>query len=416
MRTASRNLLVRHQYYETLEGVHREPVVVTASDGIQTLGLLHEPPTGRARTALLVIHPRADFTRHYLAPLLAQRGYAVLGHNSRYVNNDSDALHERMLLDIAAALRELRARGYERLVLLGNSGGGSLTAFYQWQATTPPAERLTASPAGDPVPLAEEDMPVAEAMVHIAVHSGQGNVMRRVIDPAVVDENDPLLTDSSVDMYHPANGRRPWPEPSRYDRGWLQAYWRAQEERCRRLDVLARAYLDEHSAAEAGDGGPEGRYARERRRRLARYLVVYRTLADPAYLDPSIDPSERPLGSMFTPGLDPVVGNYGPGGLGRVLTPRGWLSTWSPFSTNADLTRSLRHITCPCLFVQATGDTEIRPQEFAAIVASSAASDKTAVEVRGDHYLLPLEGQEDDPRPKAADIIADWLAARVPPR
>ncbi|HXG43090.1 MAG TPA: alpha/beta hydrolase, partial [Dehalococcoidia bacterium] len=282
-------------------------------------------------------------------------------------------------------------------------------------ATTRPEERLTESPAGDPVPLAEEEMPVAEAMVHIAVHSGQGNVMRRVIDPAVVDEGDPLLTDIALDMYHPANGRRPWPEPSQYDRSWLERYWRAQEERCRRLDVLARAYLAEHAAAGTADGGAEARYASERRRRLGRYIVVYRTLADPAYLDPTIDPSERPLGSMFTPGLDPVVGNYGLGGLGRVLTPRAWLSTWSPFSTNADLTHSLRYISCPCLFVQATGDTEIRPQEFAAIVASSAAADRTAVEVRGDHYLLPLEGQETDPRAQAADIIADWLAARVPP-
>jgi len=413
---ASRNLLVRHQYYEEPEGVRREPVVVTASDGIQTLGLLHVPATGRARTALLVIHPRADFTRHYLAPLLAQRGYAVLGHNTRYVNNDCDALHERMLLDIAAALRELRTRGYERLVLLGNSGGGSLTAFYQWQATARPEERLAESPAGDAVPLAEEDMPVAEAMVHIAVHSGQGNVMRRVIDPAVVDEGDPLLTDASLDMYHPANGRRPWPQPSQYDCIWLETYRRAQEERCRRLDVLARAYLAEQAAPAMGNDGAEARYARERRRRLGRYMVVYRTLADPAYLDPTIDPSDRPLGSIFTPGLDPMVGNYGPGGLGRVLTPRGWLSTWSPFSTNADLTRSLQHITCPCLFMQATGDTEIRPQEFAAIVASAAAADKGVVELRADHYLFPLEGQSGDPSLEAADIIADWLSARVPAR
>ncbi len=34
MKTASRNLLVRHQYYEEPEGVRRQPVVVTASDGI----------------------------------------------------------------------------------------------------------------------------------------------------------------------------------------------------------------------------------------------------------------------------------------------------------------------------------------------------------------------------------------------
>ena len=57
-----------------------------------------------------------------------------------------------------------------------------------------------------------------------------------------------------------------------------------------------------------------------RRGRLGRYMVIYRTLANPAYLDPTIDPSHRPVGSIFSPG-DPIIGNYGPGGLARVMTP-----------------------------------------------------------------------------------------------
>jgi hypothetical protein len=111
-------------------------------------------------------------------------------------------------------------------------------------------------------------------------------------------------------------------------------------------------------------------------------MIIYRTLANPAYLDPAIDPSKRPLGSIFSPG-DPIIGNYGPGGLARTMTPRAWLSTWSGTSSQADLPDTIRHVTIPTLIVYADGDCDIFPSEQRELMEQSGAADKTSMSSPG---------------------------------
>lgn len=407
--------------------VRRDIVYLEATDTAQSFGVLYTPPTGHPKTAVYLIHPRGEFTRHYVVPPLVARGYAVFGHNSRYLNNDIDMVHERLLFDVAAGVRYLKQRGFERVVLLGNSGGGSLLGFYQSQAARPPADRLTSTPSGERIDLTAEDMPPGDVYIAVAAHLGEGRFMLNVLDPAVIDEHDPTTTDPAWDMYNPANGYRPFPRASSYDPKWLAGYRTKQRDRNARLDAIARSHLQEHAAfrARMRDGAyaalsDEERGAIERRALLGRYMVIYRTLANPAYLDPDIDPSRRPLGSIFSPG-DPIIGNYGAGGLARVMTPRAWLSTWSGLTSQAELPRTIAHVAVPTLIVYPDADCDIFPSEQRELFEHSGAKDKTLVELEwAGHYLQSVgegrasrPGARRDPRQRLIDIIVPWIEARL---
>ena len=331
-----------HEFTAIDPAVRREIVDLEPADGWPGgAGVLYRPPRQDPDVVVLAMHPRVDFFRHYLAPALVAAGYAFVGAPTRYLNHDADALHERLLLDVAGTIRALRERGFARVILLGNSGGGSLLAFYLEQAGTEPAARLERAPSGDRVPLRELELPPADGLILLAAHLGEGKFLLDRLDPSVIDEANPTAVNSRLDMYDPANGYRPMAEgPSRYAAGFLAEFRAAQRARCERLDRLALEWCEEAAyfraklgAAEPAERPRLARYALQRR-----YLLVYRTLADPRYLDPTLDPSERPLGSIFSFGRDPVVGNYGDG-LARAMSARGWLSTWSGLRSNAALER-----------------------------------------------------------------------------
>src|SRR5580658_2540311 len=105
---------------------------VLTSDGAQVIGYLHA--CGGEKAAVMIMHPRELLVTHYLVPSLLAAGYACWVQGPRTVGNDLRLEHEIALVDVAAGLAQLRSLGFSKSVLLGNSGGASLFAFYNQQS------------------------------------------------------------------------------------------------------------------------------------------------------------------------------------------------------------------------------------------------------------------------------------------
>jgi hypothetical protein len=407
---AGRYLAAGERPESTLTSVHE----LTTADGATVRGVLATVPG--ATTVVCLMHPRQDVTHHPLVPVLLGAGVAVWTQQSRSVNNDLTLVHEQALLDVAAGLVFLRERGFASVVTLGNSGGGPLYAFYLEQAGHAPADRAATTPGGRPTGLADADMPAADGAVFLAPHPGQGRLLLGCIDPSVADESDPLSIVPDLDPFDPANGFVEPPMSSSYSPEFLARYRAAQRDRVARIDAVAQEHLAR--AAEARAAFKRSGATADRRRAIApRIITVFRTDADPRTVDLSIDPSDRPYGSLF--GRRPDLIDYGQVGFGRLTTPEAWLSTWSGLSTNADFVRCAPGVTVPTLFIEVTGDQAAFPADSRAMVQALRADDLTHRTIRGLHFGGAIAKDEPTGNQIAGDAIAAWLGDRfalAPPR
>jgi len=381
-----------------------EPLVLETADGAMAGGWLYA--RGGETTAVMVVHPRANFSHHYIVPGLVEAGYAVLCVNTRWLNNDSTLLHEVVLLDVAAGVAALRER-YDRVVLCGNSGGGSLLTFYLEQAQATDGTRLTDTAAGDPFDLNRFDLPDADAMVYLAAHVGEGHYLLHAIDASVTDEHDPVSCDPTLDLYDPANGFVEPPGETRYEPEFLARYRAGQRARVERLDTIARDRVERRRAARAR--WEQTSSPADRRGSIAtEFLTVYRTDADPRFVDLSLDPSRRTVGSLW--GMRPDWINYGAVGFGRVVSPEAWLSTWSGLSSRASIARAGPGMKLPALVVSYSGDHGIFPSDTELITSSLAAPDVARVDIDADHYGFAASGSPSG-RDAAVRAISDWIRA-----
>ncbi|WP_338771926.1 alpha/beta hydrolase [Massilia sp. METH4] len=333
-------------------------------------------PAGRRKVAAVIMHPTSNFMGHYLIQPLAERGICCMGLNSRYVNNDTVLLMERVIQDLGAGVKYLRDAGYEKVVLIGNSGGAALSSFYQAQAENLTAVRFA---HGDPTGLSPEDLPPVDGIALCAAHEGRSRLFLNWLDPSVVDESDPLSADPEYDMFNPEHGPP-------YSTAFLEKFRAKQRQRRDRIENWALARL---RMLRSDPKGPQDQA-----------FVVYRTLADPRCLDLSLDPNDREIGSVWG---DARKVNYAGNSMGRYTSLTAFLSQWSSRS-QADGPSNLANTSVPVLLATYTGDASTFPSTRDAWLQAAPGRIRNIDILGGNHYLA---GQPEQVM-EVADAIAVW--------
>ena len=341
------------------------------------------PAQGDSKTALLFTHPIGGGAFLPLVTALAHAGRHVVYCNPRYRGNDTALILEKCLLDLGACVADLKKRfGYERVVLGGWSGGGSLALFYQDQAEHP---TITATPAGDPVDVAGAGLQPADAILLLAAHISRSVTMTEWLDPSIVDEDAPFARDAALDIYDPACPDRP-----PYSAAFVDRFRAAQIARNRRITARVKATL----AALKTSGEPDAE----------RPFVVYGTMCDVRWTDPTQDPSDRRPGTCYLG--DPKIANDGPVGLARFTTLRSWLSQWSWDESRANGLLNAARTSCPVLVVNNGADLACTPSHAQRLFEAVATRDKELVHVAGaDHYYI----ERPDLLPTAVATVGGWL-------
>ncbi|MBB5162123.1 alpha/beta hydrolase [Mycobacterium sp. AZCC_0083] len=367
-------------------GVTREFIGVDAptarragSGGHPCQGIYYRGVGRKPKVAMIAAHYQIDFSEHYLADYMATRGVGFLGWNTRFRGFESTFLLDHALVDIGVGVRWLReVQGVETVVLLGNSGGGSLMAAYQAQAVDPHVTPLD----GMRPAAGLNDLLPADGYVASAAHPGRPDVLTTWMDGSVVDETDPVASDRALDPFDERNGPP-------FSADFIERYRAAQVARNHAITEWAETELKRVRKAGFSD----------------RPFTVLRTWADLRMVDPTIEPTKRPANTCYA-GV-PVKANRSAHGIAAACTLRGWLGMWSLQHSQTRAEPHLARISCPAVVINAEQDTGVYPSDAQRIHDALASKDKALHSIDSDHYFTTPGA-----RSEQADLITKWIAKR----
>jgi pimeloyl-ACP methyl ester carboxylesterase len=331
-------------------------------------------------TAAILMHPSSNFHGHYLLGPLAAGGITTLALNSRYVNNDATLIMERVLLDLAAGVTYLRQLGFDRVILLGNSGGGAMMATYQAEAE---AQCFGTPPAADRLVAEGLELPVADGIGLIAAHPGRARFLTRCFDAAVSDESDAQSLDPNWDIFDTRNG-----PPFAQD--FLDGICARQRTRNRRITEFATQRLRELQRS----GGAATDQA----------FIIHRTAADPRFLDLMLDANDRSAGTIWG---DAATINAAANGTARFTTCSSFLSQWSLETTRADGPENLSRTSVPVMIMEYTADAAVFPSDT---FAWSAACEGRAT-FHAIHGATHYPVQQPDKIDEITRLTIEWMSS-----
>ena len=353
------------------------------AEGIVALSATRIIPETASDTVLITMHPTGGTGSLGVMKQFAEAGVHLLACDSRYRGADYALIMEKVATDLGAAVRYARERlGYKTVILLGWSGGGALSAFYQAQAEHP---TLSATPSGDGPSLMAANLAPADGVIEIAAHVSRHGTMTEWLDASILDEADPEKREASLDLY----GDEVKPP---YDTAFVERYRAAQIARNRRITAWVKHKL----ATLRASGRENEEFA----------FVTHGTMADPRWLDPLIDANDRKPGWCYLG--DPRIVNMSPVGLARFSTLRSWLSQWSYDDAQADGPRCLAKISVPVLVISNSADDACTPSHGRRLFEAVSHDDKLAYEVKGaTHYYQ----DQAELGAEAVGVVKAWLSA-----
>lgn len=375
-----------HLQYEE-RAAFNETYGFSGNQGAVNLEGIRFRPQGRPSDTLMVfMHPASTLQLLPVPRAMAASGAHVLCAGSRYQRNDTALIMEKVLLDLGAYIRHAKdVWGYRHVVLVGWSGGGSLAVSYQAEAEYP---GITHTPAGDPVNVKGAGLIPADAVIYQAAHLSRAHLLAEAIDPSVRDEYNPDDRDVELDIYDPRNPNQP-----PYSEGFIARYRAAQLARMRRITAWARMTLQ--MLKERGTGEME------------RPFIVHRTLADPRFLDPALDPNDRKPRWCYMG--NPETVNTGPVGLARFTTLRSWLSQWSLDDSCGNGLENAKRVRAPLLVIENSADDAVPTTHPKMLFDAAVSTDKSYRIIQGaTHYYAGQPELLDE----ATALIRAWLVER----
>ncbi|MGY9072701.1 MAG: alpha/beta fold hydrolase [Acidimicrobiales bacterium] len=337
-------------------------------------------------TVLVFMHPTGGGMFLPIVSGLARQGHHVIWANSRYRGTDSALIMEKVAADLGASIADARDRlGYKNVVLAGWSGGGSLSMWYQALAES--GAGLADTAAGDPYEVPAASLPPVDAVMMLAAHVSRHETLTEWMDASIQDERQPHVRTPELNLYDLSNPNQP-----PYSADYLVSYRQAQVDRNRRIT----AEVQERLATIRSSSEPNQEFA----------FTVHGTMADPRWLDPSVDPSDRQPNWCYMG--DPKLVNDGPVGLARFSTLRSWISQWSLNHARCDAQKSAAVVQVPVLVIGNTADDACTPSHTHRLFDAVAHDRKALHEVSGaTHYYGGPDGRAH--LGEAVDTIGQFL-------